>query len=81
MANLTLTVDDDILKKARMHALQRGTSVNALVREYLQSIALDDSELEAIASGIDAIADASNARRGGRRWSREDLYDERLKRR
>lgn len=81
MANLTLTIDDEILKKARMHALQRGTSVNALVREYLQTIAHDDSELEAIASGIDAIADASNTRRGGRRWSREDLYEERLKRR
>jgi plasmid stability protein len=81
MANLTLTIDDDILKRARIHALQRGTSVNALVREYLQSLAHDDSELEAIASGIDEIADGSDARRGSRRWSREDLYEQRLKRR
>jgi hypothetical protein len=81
MANLTLTIDDETLKKARIRALHRGTSVNALVREYLESIAHDDSELQAIVSGIDALADAVDTRRGGRRWSREDLYEERLKRR
>lgn len=81
MANLTLTIDDELLKKARMHALQRGTSVNALVRDYLERISHDQSDLEEILSGIDAIADAAKAGRGGRRWSREDLYAERLRRR
>ncbi len=30
MANLTITVDEQTLKKARMRALEEGTSVNAL---------------------------------------------------
>ncbi len=81
MANLTLTIDDELLKRARILALQRGTSVNALVREYLLSLARDENELESIASGIDAVADAADSGRGHRRWSREDLYEERLKRR
>jgi predicted HicB family RNase H-like nuclease len=38
VANLTLTIDDEVLKKARIHALERGTSVNALVREYLEQL-------------------------------------------
>ncbi len=32
MTNLTLTVEEDILRMARIKALELGTSVNALVR-------------------------------------------------
>jgi len=35
MANLTLSLNDGILQKAREGALRDHTSVNALVREYL----------------------------------------------
>ena len=80
MANLTLTIDDEVLKKARIHALEHGTSVNALVREYLERVAHDETELGAILEAIDAIADAAPARRGTR-WTRDDLYAERLRRR
>jgi plasmid stability protein len=80
MANLTLTIDEEVLKRARVHALERGTSVNALVREFLESFAHGEAELEAIAAGIDAIADAAPARRSSR-WTRDELYAERLRRR
>jgi hypothetical protein len=36
MANLTLSIDDDLLQRAREAALRERTSVNALVREYLE---------------------------------------------
>ena len=39
MANLTLMIDDDLLRRARIRALERGTSVNALVRDYLRRFA------------------------------------------
>ena len=78
MANLTLTIDDEVLKKARIHALERGTSVNALVREYLERIVHDESELEAIVKGIEATADAAPERRASK-WTRDDLYAERLR--
>ena len=80
MANLTLTVDDWVLRRARIHALERGTSVNALVREYLERIAHDGTDLEAIVAGIDALADTTASKRGGR-WTRDDLYEPRLRRR
>lgn len=35
MANLTLSLDDALLQKAREAALRENTSVNALVRDYL----------------------------------------------
>lgn len=38
-ANLTVVIDDDLLLRARKRALAAGTSVNALLREYLQDYA------------------------------------------
>lgn len=43
VANLTIAIDDELLKRARIRALETGTSVNALVREYLQDFAGADS--------------------------------------
>src|SRR5450631_1693594 len=39
MANLTIVVDEQILQRARIRALQHGTSVNAILRDYLASFA------------------------------------------
>ena len=36
MANLTITVDEQVLKRARIRALEDDTSVNALLRDYLE---------------------------------------------
>lgn len=35
MSNLTLSIDDDIIKQARVRAIQEGVSVSAKVREFL----------------------------------------------
>ena len=47
--NLAITIDDETLRRARIHALSQGTSVNAVLREFLESYA--GSEAEA-ASGV-----------------------------
>jgi DNA invertase Pin-like site-specific DNA recombinase len=39
MTNLTITVDAQTLKRARVRALEEGTSVNAVLRDYLESYA------------------------------------------
>jgi plasmid stability protein len=39
MANLTITVDEETVKRARIRALEEGTSVNALLRDYLEEYA------------------------------------------
>ena len=36
MANLTLAVDADLIRRARVRAIQDGTSLSAKVREFLQ---------------------------------------------
>jgi plasmid stability protein len=79
--NLTITVDGEVLRRARIRALEQGTSVNAIVREFLDSYAGAEEEQEA-RSRLAELARASPASSGeaGRGWTREDLYAERLER-
>lgn len=75
MANLTLTIDDDLLRQARIRALRQGTSVNALVRTYLESLAAPAgadpmSEFLRLAATSEAASGPE-----GRTWRRDDLYD------
>ena len=39
MSNLTLSIDDEILKQAKLKAVQEGVSLSAKVRELLQRYA------------------------------------------
>lgn len=73
MANLTLSIDDDLLRKARIRALSRGTSVNALLREYLEHFA-DSGRADSLAN-LQRLAESagSGGRSGG--WSRDDLQE------
>lgn len=79
--NLTITVDDETVRRARIRALQQGTSINQLLREFLESYVGSEIEREARAR-LAELARTSTARSdGGRRWTRESLYSERLDRR
>lgn len=81
MANLTLSIDDEVLRRARIRALESGTSVNAVVRELLARYAADGGPREAIAEFLE-MSETIDAGSGpeGRAWKREDLYEERFAR-
>lgn len=74
MANLTLSVDDRILQKAREAAVREQTSVNAVVREFLVRYVDERSrQVEAVAA-LDALASRTRSRSPAR-WSRESLHE------
>ena len=75
MANLTLTIDDELLRKARMRAVAENTSVNALVREYLTRYATQKEKAERAIAVMDEIAERYKPSSGGRKWTRDELYD------
>ena len=78
MANLTIAIDADVLKRARIGAISQGSTVNKLLREYLESYAgLTEKQKAAVADLIE-LSKNSKSRRGGRRWTREELHDRRL---
>jgi plasmid stability protein len=77
MSNLTISIPEDVLRKARIRALERRTSVNAVVRDYLERYAGVGSTAEALAGFVDlAAASHASSGPGGRTWTRDGL-DER----
>lgn len=73
MANLTLSLDDQVLQKAREAALREHTSVNALVREYLiRYVDGKSRRLEAI-DALDSLA-RRNETRSAAAWTRDELH-------
>lgn len=76
MSNLTLVIDDDVLRRARIRALEEGTSVNAVVRRYLAGYAGTSPAGEAMSRFVQRARDASaGSGPGGRAWTREELHD------
>jgi plasmid stability protein len=74
MANLTISVDAEILQRARLRAAERGESVNALLAEALRCYAGTTRPGEVFAA-IEAMADAfaPGSEGRGRHWTRTDL--------
>lgn len=75
MANLTIAIEDDILKKARLKAVEDGTSVNAVVREFLREYTGNASARLESAKRLIALAHDSAAEVGPITWTRGDLHD------
>lgn len=76
MANLTIVVDKQVLKRARIKAIEEGTSVNAVLRDYLERYAIG-SQAEVALADFAELARRSGASSGpgGRLWSREEIHD------
>ena len=73
--NLTLSVEDEVVERARAVARAQGTSLNALIRKYLAGLA-GDQDGEALAREFREHWKERLGRSGGWRWNREELYDE-----
>ncbi len=76
MANLAILVDDGTLERARMRALEEDTSVNAVLRQYLEEHAGGGRERIKVGRRIieDARRGGAGSGPGGRKWAREDAY-------
>ena len=71
MANLTLSIEDELLERGRRYAQARGTSLNALVRKLLNdAVSNPDALVDAM---IERLRQSSGDSKG-RRISREELH-------
>jgi len=75
--NITLSVSDDVVEKAREVARRQGTSLNELVREFLRNVAGErDGAHTAAALRAHWASAAGNSGTGT--MCREDAYEGRL---
>jgi predicted transcriptional regulator len=79
MKNITLSVDEKVLKRARAYAAKRGTTVNALVREHLAQIIREEEQWAEAKRGLKELMENPTGRLGpDYKWNREEIYAERL---
>lgn len=77
--NLTVQLDENVVRRAKVVAAKRGTSVSALVARQLNELAEEDERYEAARQRAIELMDQTKPH-GGRNWTRDELYAERLDR-
>lgn len=76
MPNITLSVDEDTIKKVRKIAVDKNTTLTSMVREYLKSMAnRDEQEKKVVSNNLRDSFDRMSRNMGPRKWAREMLYD------
>jgi hypothetical protein len=77
--NITLSLDDQLVKAVRKIAVERDTTLTGLVRAYLEEVAAKYNsdrkrkDLERLNQTLDRLQTRLDY--GSRSWRREDLYD------
>ena len=76
MPNITLSVDEEIIKKVRKIAIDKNTTLTGMVRDFLTSVANRDlHEKEEAVLHLRASFKALSRDMGRRKWTRETLYE------
>lgn len=72
--NVTLSVDDEVLRQARRCAEALGTSVNQLVREYLEHLA-GKNDPQAAAAEFERLSRLARGDSQDWKFNREELHE------
>jgi phage shock protein A len=75
MKNITVSLDDETYRRARIVAAQRETSVSALVKRFLTELAAGESETERLKRQERALRERITAFRASDRLSRDAVHD------
>lgn len=72
--NITLAIEEDLLERFRLHAAERKTSVNALLRKHMEdAVGLEERRRNAIAKMLE-LGTTTKARFDMSGWDREASY-------
>ena len=71
--NLTLSVDEGLLERARERLRATGKTVNQEIREHLQHVAGDDDQLAADMEFLEKYSGMGDSK--GWKWNREEAYE------
>jgi hypothetical protein len=75
--NITLSLDDDLVKKVRRIAVERDTTLTGMVRDYLEGVAAEDGSSAPVRREREALErsfEQFRFRIGKPTWNRADLY-------
>lgn len=76
MSNITLSVDDTVIRKVRRIAVDKNTTLTAMVRDYLSSVAAQDAATRD--QGANELRESFgrySVDMGQHTWTREELHE------
>jgi len=74
MKNITVSLDDETYRRARVRAAAEDTSVSAVVRRFLTEFAAPESEFERLKREERALRERIGPFKAGDRISRDDVH-------
>ena len=75
MKNITVSVDDETYRRARIEAAERGTSVSRLVKQFLAGLAEAPDDREMLRRAEDLLREEITGFRAGDRLQRDELHN------
>lgn len=75
MTNVTLSIDEEDLRQARILALQQGSSLNAVIRRFVKNYVGGTLRYQEITERIIQHAEDSEYRSEGKKWTRDELHE------
>jgi len=78
--NVTLSLNDELVKRVRKIAVERDTTLTGMVRQYLENVASENSSSShrrRQREALDRSFEQFQLKIGKRTWKRADLYERR----
>ena len=75
MRNVTIALDEALIRKVRRIAADRSTTLNAMIRGFLEELAERESGVVKARRRIVELCRETHAEVGPRTWSRDDLHE------
>ena len=76
MSNITLSVQDDVIRKVRKIAIDKNTTLAAMVREFLERVAVMDAvERDRSVLNLEQSFEKLERNIGGVSWTRDELHE------
>lgn len=76
---ITLDLDDKIVERARMLAKYRGTTLEAMLDEYIKNYAgepkMTPEEAKEMVKRLEEMWATSHGNSHGEKWTREEIHD------
>ncbi len=75
MKNVTIALEESLLREARRIAADRSTTLNAMIRGFLEEIARHESRAVKARGRIVELCQETHAEVGPRTWSRDEIHE------
>jgi hypothetical protein len=75
MANITVTVPDEVYRAARVNAAEQGSSVSVLVADYLRSLSGREAEFERLEAQQSRIVEGIESFSARDRLARDEVHE------